>query len=62
MADCHHFEKPLNCHNSAVVQPIAMKFGMMTPFDRLEPSDGQKFDFLKQRCWTPDARMCPHHS
>jgi len=30
MADSHHFEKTLNRHNSARVQHIAMKFGMIT--------------------------------
>jgi len=32
MAECHHFEKQLNCHNSTMVLWIAMKFGMMTLF------------------------------
>jgi len=30
MMDGRHFEKPLNCHISAYVQPILMKFGMTT--------------------------------
>jgi len=46
MADRHHFEKPLNCHNSAVVRRIAMKFGMTAHFDFLKVSDRQKFHFL----------------
>jgi len=47
MADGHHFEKSLNCHNSAIVhlQRIAMIFGMITYFDPLKLSDGQKYDF-----------------
>jgi len=45
MTDSRHFEKPLNRHMSPTVQRIAMKFGMMTHFDFLKPSDGQKFAF-----------------
>jgi len=50
------FEDVLNRHNSATVQRIAMKFDMVTQFDPLKPSDGQKFEFLKTkvadgRCW-----------
>ena len=48
MADHHHFEKQLlNRHNSALVQPIAMKFGTMTHFDHLKLSNGQKFTKTK---------------
>jgi len=46
MADRHHFEKPLNRRNSAMVQRIIMKFGMMTLFDFLKRSNGQKFNSL----------------
>jgi len=46
MADRHHFEEPLNRHKLATVRPIAMKFGMVTHFDPLKPSDGHKFDFF----------------
>jgi len=45
MADRHHFEKPLNRRNSAMVQRIVMKFGMML-FDPLKRSNGQKFNSL----------------
>jgi len=36
MADGRHIEKPLNRHNSATVQRMAMKFGIMTHFNRSE--------------------------
>jgi len=42
ITDRHHFEKPLNSHNSAMVRPIAMKFGMVMHFHPLKPSDEQK--------------------
>jgi len=38
---------PLSRHNSAVVWRMIMKFIMETHFDPLQPSDGQKFDFLE---------------
>ena len=48
MADSRHFEKPLNRHNAGAVRRIAMKFSMITHFDALKPSNGQKFDFKTQ--------------
>ena len=39
-----------------MVRRIAMKFDVMTHFDPLKPSDGQKFHFLKPRWRTADAR------
>jgi len=45
MAHRRHFEKPLNRHKAGAVQRIAMKFSMITHFDPLKPSNGQKFDF-----------------
>jgi len=58
MADRHHFEKPLNRYNSAMVRRIAITFCMMMHFDPHKPSDGQKFD-LKTRWRTSDARTSP---
>ena len=49
MADRHHFERPLNRHNSAMVRQISMKFGMMAHFDPVKPNDLQKFDLKKSR-------------
>jgi len=49
MAGGRHFEKKLlhvNRYNSATLQRITVKFGMMTHFDPLTPSHGQKFEFL----------------
>jgi len=48
MADCRHFEKPLNRHSSATVRRIAMVFPTMTHFVPLKPANDQNFDFLKQ--------------
>jgi len=48
MADSNRFEKQSNRHNSAIVRRSTMKFGMMTHFDPLKLSDGQKIDFKKQ--------------
>jgi len=42
-----HFEKPLNCYNSAPVGQIAMKFGVMTHFDPLSLSIIKMWIFLK---------------
>jgi len=46
MEDGRHFEKPLNRQNSATVRWIAMKFGVMTYFDLLKPSDDKKIYFF----------------
>jgi len=57
MADRHHFEKPLNRHNSETVRRITMKFGKMTHYDLLKPGKGQKFDFfLNQQGGLPMSR------
>jgi len=45
MADGRHLQKPLNRHNSATVRQIALKFGMMTHFEPLKPTDDQNFLF-----------------
>jgi len=49
MADGRHFEKPLNHHNLATVRRIVMKFGTMTHFEYLKPSDEQNFEFKNPR-------------
>jgi len=36
MADGRYFQQPLNCHNSATAQWMAMKFGTLTHFDPLK--------------------------
>jgi len=38
MADSSYSEKLLNRHNTAMIQQIAVKFGMITHFDPLNPT------------------------
>jgi len=49
-ADGRRFQKPLNCQNSATIQWIATKFGIMTHFYPLKPTHDQNFD-LKNLKW-----------
>ena len=47
MADGRHLGKSKNRHISAAFWPISTKFGRVTHFDPLEPSDCYKFEILK---------------
>jgi len=48
-------QKPLICHNAATVRRIAMKFGLMTHFHHLKPSNRQNFEFLENPRWRTAA-------
>jgi len=50
-----NFENPLTCRKSATLGRIVMKFGIMTHFDPLKPSDGQKCDLRNQN----DGQLMP---
>jgi len=47
MAGDRHFRKPLNRRSSAMVQHIAMKFGIMTYFNPGKPTHDQNLDLKK---------------
>jgi len=53
MADGRHFEKPLNCHISATVWPILMKFGTVTQIGPLQGSGDRplKFRIFQKTGW-----------
>jgi len=50
MVNGRHFEKkPLNRHDSATVEGIATKFGIMNYFNPLKPTHDENFDFLHSK-------------